>query len=373
VYKDALRRLVTLRGVRATAVGLVGLVALTGLFTATQSSFSMFVYNSWLLAGVGAVALNLLMGTAGQVSIGNAAFLAVGGFSSVWLLSAHVPFPFDVLIGTAAAGVVGLVVGLPALRLRGLHLALATLAAFFIVLFVGDRYQAAKGSSGLGFSIDPLFSGQGLDGAQRVWAWLLTAVLGAVVFAARALMTGKAGRAWRVIRDHEQIAPTLGVEVTRYKLLVFVLSSMAIGLEGGLAAHLAGAVSTDDYTLLLSVQYLSMVLIGGLDSVTGALIGAAVVVALPHFIPTLVSDVVGSSTTTGPQISTIAYGLGVIVFVTGSPEGIVGMARALARRAPARWSPGRPGPQPRPAGGVTPVAPAAPPGEAAEFVGAEEK
>jgi branched-chain amino acid transport system permease protein len=306
----------------------------TVISTMTLSSADMYIFNTCLLAAVGAIALNLVMGTAGQVSIGNAAFLGVGSFSTVWFLSQGVPFPLDIALAAVTAGVVGLLVGLPALRLEGLYLALATLAAHFIVYFVCDRYQTSQLGHGSGFLVDPLFQSYGLDGQQRAWAWLLFGILAAVILVACRLLVGKSGRAWRLIRDHEVVAPAMGINVTRYKLTAFVISSMLIGFEGGLLAHLSGVVAVDNITLAVAIAYLAMVLIGGLDSVTGAVIGAFLITALPTFVnrvlPSIVGD--GAAAVHVPQISQVVYGLLIILFVTRSPQGLVGWAKQLRVR-----------------------------------------
>lgn len=321
--------------------GGIGLLALVTLyFTATQSSYGLFIFNTALLACIGAIALNLLMGTAGLVSIGNAAFMATGGYATVFFLRASIPFPFDLLIAGVAAGLLGLLVGLPALRLRGLTLALATLAAFFIVLYVVTRYQSnAEGAGSAGFNFEPLFLSAGYDVKERYWGWLLWAVVSAVILLVWALTRGKSGRAWRLLREHEGVAATVGVPVTRYKLKAFVISSFLIGIQGGLAAHYTGSVQLENYTLLISIQFVAMILIGGLDSILGAVIGAALITWLPFLVPSVTALFIDQSSASlkGPQISTIIYGLLIIVFITRSPDGIVGWLRSMRAWSISAW------------------------------------
>ncbi|WAX58392.1 branched-chain amino acid ABC transporter permease [Jatrophihabitans cynanchi] len=318
------------------------LALVTALMTSTQSSYNLFIYNTALLACIGAIALNLLMGTAGLVSIGNAAFLATGGYSAVFFLRSSVPFPFDLLLAGVVAAVLGLIVGLPALRLRGLSLALATLAGFFIVVYLATQYQSkARGAGSAGFNFAPLFQSKGFDGKERYWAWLLWAVVSGIVVLVWLLTRGKAGRAWRLLREHEGVAATVGVPVTTYKLTAFVISSFFIGVQGGLAAHYDGTVTIENYTLLLSIQFVAMILIGGLDSILGAVIGAGLVTWLPYLVPKITRVFMNESSAAlkGPQISTIVYGLLIIIFITRSPDGIVGWFRAL--RVSPLWRRGR--------------------------------
>jgi branched-chain amino acid transport system permease protein len=315
-------------------VGLAVMALSTLYFSTKASSANLFTFNSCLLACFGAIALNVLMGTAGQISIGNSAFLAVGGFATIFFLRLGLPFPADVIAAGLAAGVVGLIVGLPALRLRGLQLALATLAAFYIVYYLANEYQSkAKNAGSGGFSINPLFQSKGLVGAQKYWAWLLFGLTAVLIILASRVTRFRSGREWRVIRDHETAAPALGIAVTRSKMTVFALSSVVIGFQGGLTVYLTGSVSADDFTLLLAVSYIAMVVIGGLDSIAGAVIGAAIVTGLPTIVPHVVSSIIGAQQAAqkGASISEIVYGMLVIIFVTSSQRGIVGWFRRFRR------------------------------------------
>jgi branched-chain amino acid transport system permease protein len=325
--------------------GLAVMALFTLYFSTKASSANLFTFNSVLLACFGAIALNVLMGTTGQVSIGNSAFLAVGAFSTIFFLRLGLPFPADVLAAGLAAGVAGLIVGLPALRLRGLQLALATLAAFYIVYYIVNEYQSkAKNAGSGGFSINPLFQSKGLVGGQKYWAWLLFGLTSVLIILATRVTRFRSGREWRVIRDHETAAPALGIAVTRSKMTVFALSSVIIGLQGGLTVYLTGSVSADDFTLLLAVSYIAMVVIGGLDSIAGAVIGAAVVIALPTIVPHIVTSIMGAQQAAqkGASISEIVYGMLVVIFVTSSQRGIVGWFRRFRRVETSRQPSRRP-------------------------------
>ena len=184
------------------------------------------------------MALDLLMGTGGQVSIGNAAFLAGGAFATVWASRAGVPFPFDVIIGGFACAVGGFIVGLPALRIRGMYLALATLAAFYLADFVGQKYQDDTVGAA-GFFLKPIFTGT-ISQQSASWAWLLLGVVAATIILFSWLRSGRSGRAWRMIRDHEVAASMMGIPVSRYKLMLFTITSAIIGIQGGLTAHFIG-------------------------------------------------------------------------------------------------------------------------------------
>lgn len=314
--------------------GVAVLALVTLVVTNTASSYNVFVYDSILLAVMGAVALQVLQGTTGQFSVGNAAFLLIGAFSAVFVQREGLPFPVDLVVATVVAGIAGLIVGIPALRLRGLFLVLATFAAHFIATFLGNLYQGHHPEyAATGFFIPVLFADHP-DGGGTAWSWLLFAIVALLILGATRIVRERSGRALRMIRQHEHIAPTLGIKVGRYKLLIFTLSSMVIGFQGALLAHLNGSVQVANFTLILAFQYVLMIVIGGLDSIPGAVIGAAVVIALPIAVPHILTGLHADSVdpTLSANFSLIIYGVAVILFVTASPDGIMGLLRALGRR-----------------------------------------
>jgi branched-chain amino acid transport system permease protein len=301
----------------------------------TLSTGNLFVYNSFLLASMGALALNLVLGTAGQVSMANPALLAVGAFVTVWAERSGLQFPSDVIVGALAAGVVGVVTGIPSVRLKGLYFALTGLAALYIVVYFAQLYQNDTVGAA-GFTVPLLFAQQGLVKMQVNWAWFLL-VLVCLLLALYLLLTkSRAGRAWRMIRDNEIVASALGVHTTRYKISAFAISSVIIGLQGGLTAHIVGSVTTDNYTLDVAISYLAMVFIGGVDSALGATIGAAIVTWLPIAAPNVLANFFpnGSISIDGPQIAEICYGALIVIFVMCSPNGIVGLLRRAVSGRP---------------------------------------
>lgn len=338
-------------------IAVVAVAALTLFVVETQSSYVVFVYNSVLLACIGAIGFNVLMGTAGQVSMAPAAFLAIGAFGHVSFSRLGLPVALSLGLTLVAAAVVGAVFVLPALRLHGLGLALSTLAAHFIVLHVVREYQLAEGGSA-GFTVPTLFSGRGLGYANRSWAWLLTVVVAVTIVVTVLLTRGRTGRALRVVRDHQLAAPLMGVHVGRYKLLASVYSSVLLALQGCLSVLYSGSVAYENYSLAVSIQIIAMVLIGGLDSVVGAIVGATVVTLLPNVVPEIVGVVVPAhlTPTYGPQIAKFLYGLLIVLIVVGARQGIVGSVRTGWRALWARLAPGA-GPAPAP-GTVDPAEPA---------------
>ena len=318
-------------------------------FTADGSSYSIYIVDTMMLSAIGAMALDLLMGTGGQVSIGNAAFLAGGSFATVWASRAGVPFPFDVISGGVVCAAAGLVVGLPALRIRGMYLALATLAAFYLADFVGLKYQDDTVGAA-GFFLKPIFTGT-IGQQSASWAWLLFGVVVATMILISWLRSGRSGRAWRMIRDHEVAASAMGIPVARYKLMLFMISSAIIGIQGGLTAHFTGAVSYDTFTLTLSISVIAMTLIGGLDSQAGPLIGAVVVTTMPIFVPDIINLFAGSSNASqdASNYSEVVYGLLIMIFMIKAPTGLAGLFRVLGRKALSLRSASRTSPTTSPA------------------------
>jgi branched-chain amino acid transport system permease protein len=314
----------------------VALALVAGFTTGIQWQASIILA---LLACLGALGLNLLMGTAGQVSIGSAALLAVGSFSSVWFVSEGIPFPLDIVCAAVASGMAGLIIGMPALRLRGLYLAISTLAAHFIILFLAQQYQN-KDAGPAGFIVNPAFPGT-LEQSQQDWL-VVTAIIAALALLLVGLLTtGRSGRVWRMIRDHETVAPTFGINVTRWKLSAFVISSVIFGVQGGLLAHFSGDVSIDSFTFGVAITYVAMVVIGGMDNLGGAVVGAVLITLLPTVVPDLVSALASSaSPSVSANVSTIIYGALIVIFVVFIRQGIVGALSTLLARSPfaSHWS-----------------------------------
>jgi len=315
-------------------VRLAIVAAVGAYYAAGTSSANLFQLNSCMLAAIGALALNLLMGTAGQPSLGSTAFLGLGGFGTVALLHAGLPFVPALVVVTLGACVGGLLLGLPSLRLRGVYLALATLGAFFFLSYVGNRYQNADAGPA-GFVLGPLFGSAPDLVQQRYWLAVLFCLLAVTSVGLDLLSSGRIGRALRMIRDHEAAAPALGIPVTTYKLGAFVLYAALTAIVGSLGAPFVGNVSTDSYTLNGAIAYVAMIVIGGEDSISGAILGAFIVTLLPTFVSSETTAVAGStfSATYGPSVSEGIYGLAILVLVSAGRGGLAGLGRTVWRWA----------------------------------------
>jgi branched-chain amino acid transport system permease protein len=291
--------------------------------------FGLELANQVLLAAVGAVALMLLTGYAGQISLGHAGLLAAGAFTT-GILFKETGAQFWVTLPAAAAvgAALGVIFGLPSLRLRGLYLAVSTLALHFIVIHVGNEYETKRGFS-TGIVIDPPQLGGWVLSDPRAWYFVLLAAAAATVLVAVNLVRTKTGRAWRAIHGREAVAEALGISVPRAKLSAFVASSTITAVAGCLFAYYRGFVSAEAFSIFLAIQYVAMVIVGGMGSVLGALLGTVFVVLFPYVIE-------GTMATLGLAerlasvvfaVNYAAFGLLMIVFLVFEPQGLVGIWR----------------------------------------------
>lgn len=282
------------------------------------------------LAAIGAISLTLLTGYAGQVSLGHAGLIATGAFT-VGILYREFGLPFWVtlpLSGVAGA-VLGLLFGLPSLRLRGLYLAVSTLALHFLVIYVGGEYETKRGFSS-GIVIDaPKLMGWTVNGNRTWYFILLTAALLALL-ASLNLLRSRTGRAWRAVRAHETVAGAFAISVPGAKLSAFVVTSAMTAMGGALFAQWRGFVSVEAFSLFLSIQYVAMIIIGGMGSLLGAILGAVFVTLFPYVIEGGMRAFAGS---VNPSIifsiNQAAFGLVMILFLVFEPLGLVGIWRRL--------------------------------------------
>ena len=273
----------------------------------------------YAVAGVG---LMLLSGYAGQISLGHAAFLAAGAYAEAILQANGVPLAVSLPAAALIAAVLGLVAGIPALRLGGIYLAVATLALAFIVEEVLVRWESlTKGNFGITLAA-PSAGGFVFDVEWKMYC-LALGVLTVVMFGAANLLRSHTGRALTAIRDSEIAAQSLGVHLAWHKTLVFAISAGLTGLAGGLYAHKIGFISPDQFTVTMSIELLVMILVGGLGSLHGAVLGAAFIVLLPQVI-VMVRGVLPISASTQGGLDAGLFGLLLILFMLYEPQGLYG-------------------------------------------------
>ncbi|HEY1245692.1 MAG TPA: branched-chain amino acid ABC transporter permease [Hyphomicrobiaceae bacterium] len=271
------------------------------------------------IAGVG---LMLLIGYTGLVSLGHGAFMAVGAYTNTYLITKGVPF----LIAFPAAGLsalaAGAIIAVPANRMSGIYLAIATLAFSQIVEQVIIRWEpVTRGFQGMPVPAPDLLGYKLTHGWQLYY--LSLAVLMLVVLATINLVRSPTGRALVAIRDSEISAQSLGVHLFRYKTAIFALSAAITGLAGALLAHRMRFISPDAFNFLLSVQLLLMVVVGGLGSIHGAILGAIFVSGLPQAIA-LMRDDLPTAIARTPGLEPGLFGLVLVLIVLFEPLGLYG-------------------------------------------------
>ena len=283
------------------------------------------------LAMIGALALMVLTGYAGQVSLGHAGLLAAGAFTA-GILFKETGAPFWITLPAAAlvGALLGVVFGLPSLRLRGLYLAVSTLALHFLVAYVGGEYEAKRGFS-TGIVIDPpTIAGKAVTD-PRAWYFILLAAAVLTLLICLNLLRSRSGRAWAAIRANETVAEALGIGVAANKLLAFVVSSTLTSVAGALFAYYRGFVSVEAFSLFLSIQYVAMIIIGGMGSLLGAILGAIFVTLFPYLIEAVMQLLPGARAYAGVlfAVNYAAFGVVMILFLVLEPQGLIGIWRRV--------------------------------------------
>ncbi len=332
VFFSDYRRDMALRRKPLQKVRLGLFIAFVIIFPFIASPYWLNLGNQIALATIGAIGLNILVGYTGQISLGQGAFMAVGAYGS-GLLTARLGLPFWLSIPIAAAitAAVGAVFGLPSLRLKGLYLAIATLAAQVIVEWVVVHWTSLTGGVEALVIPSPKVFGMRVNTDFRFY-WIAVATAGFTALFAANLFRSKVGRAFVAIRDQDIAAEVIGVNVFMYKLLAFATSSFFVGLSGALLAHYRTIISWERFTLETSILYLAMIIIGGLGSISGSFFGAAFMTLLPAFINTIGRSLQTSFPAVAamlPAFQQGIFGMIIILFLVLEPEGLAKLWRDI--------------------------------------------
>lgn len=307
-------------------------ILLLVVFPFVASPFQLDLSCQAFIAGIAALALMQLTGFAGQISLGHSGLLAAGAFT-VGILNKETGASFWITIPSAAitGALLGFVFGLPSLRLRGLYLAVSTLALHFLVVYAAGEYETKRGFS-TGILVDPpqVLGYQLYD--ARAWYFVLLAMLVAVLWLISNLLRFRTGKAWGAIRANETVAEALGINIARYKLLAFVVSSSITAVAGALFAYYRGFVSIEAFSLYLAIQYIAMVIVGGMGSLVGALLGAVFITVFPYLIETLLMRLPNAQSFVSSvfAVNYALFGLMMIFFLLVEPGGLVGAWRRVA-------------------------------------------
>jgi branched-chain amino acid transport system permease protein len=309
---------------RWKAAGIVALAAIACVVPFVATGFHVMQMTQVIVSAIALLGLNLLTGFNGQISLGHGAFYAIGAYTTAILLDkVGLPYWSTIPIAGVICFGVGFLFGLPALRLEGPYLALATFALAVTtpqLLKVDALAGLTGGVQGIVLE-KPSSPLESLLDADQWLYFLSLAVAAALYLAAWNLLRGRTGRAMMAIRDHPIAAATMGIDTAMYKSLSFGVSALYTGVAGALGAMVAGFVSPDSFTILVSINFLVGVVVGGLASIGGMVFGAAFVILLPNL--------AGGMSDSAPWA---IYGAVLIAFMILMPTGVAGLVRAVAGR-----------------------------------------
>lgn len=275
---------------------------------------------------IAATGLNILTGYCGQLSIGHAGFIAVGAYSSAILTSRlDMPFIAGLLGGGIIAGLVGVIFGIPSLRVKGFYLAISTIAAFFIIIWIITHWDSVTGGF-MGMSVPLATIGPIVFKSEQSQFFLITTITVLTIYFAKNLARTRVGRAFVAIRDNDLAAEVMGINLFRYKLTAFFIGCFLAGIAGSLRAHYTGFLSYEFFTLQDSILFIGMIIIGGLGTTLGPILGVVFIKLLDHLlthwlVPTIESTkLLPAGFASG--ITYIIFGLAIILFLILEPRGL---------------------------------------------------
>ena len=320
-YQDDMKVLET----RFIRFSVLGFVVLLYLFPLAASNYLTSTVTTIAIAVIGALGINIVTGFTGQISLGQGAFMGVGAFAcSYYMRVIHLPFWIAMPAAAVTTAIVGMIFGLPSARLKGLYLAIATLAAQFILEYLFVHVDAVTGGSNGIQSPPPEIGSFAFDGDRSKYYLTVTIAVMAVLFT-RNLIRSRDGRAFIAVRDHYLSAEIMGVHLFKYRLLSFAVSAFYAGIAGSLWGVYTGYISAEHFTITESIHYLAMIIIGGLGSVLGSIFGAIFMTLLPQAL----TVATGALAQTFPKIGFLimsfkdgVFGIIIILFLIFEPDGL---------------------------------------------------
>jgi branched-chain amino acid transport system permease protein len=302
------------------------------LFVIALFTMPLYLGQHWLsvanLIGITIIAatgLNILTGYCGQLSVGHAGFIAVGAYTSAVLTGVyHIPFVIAFLIAGMGSGIIGVIFGVSSLRVKGFYLAIATIAAQVIILWVISHLAVTGGFNGMHVQKASIF-GFVFDEQNKLFLLIMAVAMTTVYFAKNLLRT-RLGRAFIAIRDNDLAAEVMGINLFRYKLLAFFIGCFFAGLAGSLTAHWIGYISVETFPISDSILYIGMIIIGGAGSALGPILGVTFirllqqgVTQLSPFIQRTVPDMAAGITA---GLGPLMFGLAIVLFLILEPRGL---------------------------------------------------
>jgi branched-chain amino acid transport system permease protein len=298
----------------------------------------LYLGNNWLgvvnLIGIiliSAIGLNILIGYCGQLSIGHAGFMAVGAYTSAILSSKlGLPFPLALICSGLMAGAVGLIFGIPTMRVKGFYLAITSIAAQFIIIWVINHWNSMTGGSN-GFSVPYASIGSFVFDSEGRQFYLIIALVIICVFLTKNLARTRVGRAFIAIRDNDLAAEVMGINLFYYKLLAFFLGCFLAGISGSLMAHYIGSISPETFSFMNlgfmnSILLVGMIIIGGLGTALGPILGVTLIelliVGVTKITPILQNTFPSMPSGFATGIAPMIFGLVIVLFLIFEPRGL---------------------------------------------------
>ncbi|MFW6145492.1 MAG: branched-chain amino acid ABC transporter permease, partial [bacterium] len=285
------------------------------------NDYMLYVLNLIGISIIGAIGMNILTGFTGLISLGHAAFIGIGAYgTSILSMKLGLPFILALPAGASISAIFGVIIGIPSLRVKGLYLLVATLA--FQIIFEYLLFHLTfitGGREGITVKSASLF-GMSFSSEKSFFYLILVLVVLSIIFATNVFRTN-VGRAFIAIRDRDIAAELVGINVFKFKLLAFGLSSFYAGIAGGLWAYHVNSISPEHFPLWLSIRYIAMVIIGGLGSRIGAIFGAAFVILIPEVLSAIAS-LVHLDVGVLSSLQQIVFGMLIILFLIVEPDGL---------------------------------------------------
>ncbi|MCX7911884.1 MAG: branched-chain amino acid ABC transporter permease [Dehalococcoidales bacterium] len=306
---------------------------LLGVFLLLLFTAPLYLNDHWLgivnrigITIIAVTGLNILTGYCGQLSIGHAGFMAVGAYTSAVLTDRlGLPFLASLIFAGLSAGLIGMVFGMPSLRVKGFYLAITTIAAQFIIIWIIEHWTEVTGPNGI-MDVSPASIGGIALKTPASEFYLILAITILTVYGAKNLARTKVGRAFVAIRDNDLAAEVMGINLFRYKLTAFFIGCFLAGLAGSLMAHTSRSISPDYFQFKDSILYVGMIIIGGLGTTTGPILGVVFIRLIDEFVtqlsPTLQTAFPNLLPGFTSGIAPMIFGLVIILFLIFEPRGL---------------------------------------------------
>lgn len=316
----------TIRTKTQWAFLIVFLVLLFALPLYLQSSYWLSVINQIGITLIAVTGLNLLMGYCGQLSIGHAGFVAVGAYTSAVLTNRFgVPFPLAFISAGILTGAIGLCFGMPSVRVKGFYLAITTIAAQFIIIWVINHWGLTGGFVGLSVPKASIFGYQ--FRSESSFFYLIMVIVVLCTFVAHNIAKTRLGRAFVAVRDNDLAAEVMGINLFRYKMLAFFIGCFMAGIAGSLLAHWVGFLTAEQFSLSESVLYIAILIIGGLGTTIGPIFGVIFIRLLQQVLTVEVGPFLETHFASLPSgfatgLTPMMFGAVIILFLILEPRGL---------------------------------------------------